>query len=159
MSGWACSSLLTTCSNEVGPDIGCVSAFMEIICLSGTDKLSDAVTIRIRLSRIRFSASSAHNSCTTRSIMMNAFSRHQRHGQRCRIPTTSAQLLRTRIWGEHRVRAFSRRKQLDWIGDAVWVQARRPVDGHEACKAFRRVWRGSYTSGGPTRRRQEGECA
>lgn len=27
VSGWACSSLLTTCSNEVGPDIGCVVMF------------------------------------------------------------------------------------------------------------------------------------
>lgn len=32
VSGWACSSLLTTCSNEVGPDIGYVSlAYKEYL--------------------------------------------------------------------------------------------------------------------------------
>lgn len=33
VSGWACSSLLTTGSNEVGPDLGCVSfCIAEYLC-------------------------------------------------------------------------------------------------------------------------------
>lgn len=32
LSGWACSSLLTTCSNEVGPDIGYVNLHCVYVC-------------------------------------------------------------------------------------------------------------------------------
>ena len=33
ISGWACSSLLTTCNNDVGPDLGCVAALPSVAIL------------------------------------------------------------------------------------------------------------------------------
>ena len=43
ISGWACSSLLTTCNNDVGPDIGCacISVTMSPFCLSNALLFSD----------------------------------------------------------------------------------------------------------------------
>jgi hypothetical protein len=41
VSGWVCSSLLTTANNEVGPDFGCVvTASGPTVCLTPTQRLS-----------------------------------------------------------------------------------------------------------------------
>lgn len=96
VSGWACSSLLTTCSNEVGPDIGCVTE-TSLSTYYNTD--SNAETIPTQQYRIKCSAFSVHNNSTIRNIMMNALRLPRKPEQRCHTLITLGPSLRMATWG------------------------------------------------------------
>ena len=91
ISGWAASSLLTTGSNEVGPDFGYAPLLVQ--SPSHSHYLE---TIHTPQFRTRYNVYSAHSNCTTKSITMSACPLPRRHVQTCHTLTTfvlSSQML------------------------------------------------------------------
>lgn len=80
VSGWAASSLLTTGSNEVGPDFGYVRFLVLRPCHSHFQ-----VTIRIPQFQIKSNVYSAPSNYTIKSITMNACPLPQRRAQTCHM--------------------------------------------------------------------------
>ena len=79
VSGWAASSVLTTGNNEVGPDLACV-ILLEPVSVRPFD--TSLVTTHIQPSRTKYTASSAHSSCMTESIMTSECLRVRRLAKR-----------------------------------------------------------------------------
>ena len=94
VSGWAASSLLTTGSNEVGPDFG--YAPLPAPSLSHSHRLETIHTPRFQ---IRYSVYSALSNYTTESITMSACPLPQTHAQTCHTSTTSVQSSQMPILG------------------------------------------------------------
>lgn len=91
VSGWAASSLLTTGSNEVGPDFGYGSFLVP-----SSFSFAPPETTHTPQFRTRYSVYSAPSNCMTRSITMSACRLLQRCVQPCHMSTTfvpSSQML------------------------------------------------------------------
>ena len=73
VSGWACSSVLTTANNEVGPDLAYAKLFYEIIfvLMCGFRAPLETVIIHIPPCLIRCIGCSVHSSYTIGSTMMS----------------------------------------------------------------------------------------
>ena len=84
VSGWAASSLLTTGSNEVGPDFGYVP--LPAPPLSHSHHLE---TIHTPQFQTRYNVYSALSNYTTESITMSACLLPQTHAQTCHTSITS----------------------------------------------------------------------
>lgn len=84
VSGWAASSLLTTGSNEVGPDFGYVPRLTP--SLSHSHCLETTHTPQFQT---RYNVYSAPSNFTTESITMSACPLRQTHAQTCHTSTTS----------------------------------------------------------------------
>lgn len=78
VSGWAASSLLTTGSNEVGPDFGYAPLLVHSPSRSHYPE-----TIPTPQFQTKYNVYSALSNCTTKSITMNACPFLQRHAQTC----------------------------------------------------------------------------
>jgi hypothetical protein len=68
VSGWACSSVLTTANNEVGPDLACVTDTAEVVESKLIPNLEIIPTPRFPT---KFIVYSVPNNYMTRSIMTN----------------------------------------------------------------------------------------
>lgn len=84
VSGWAASSLLTTGSNEVGPDFGYVPLLPPSLAHSYPPG-----TIHIPQFQTRYNVYSVPSNSTTKSITMSACPLPQTHAQICHTSTTS----------------------------------------------------------------------